>query len=178
VLFWIFIVAGAILMLIEIGVAMVPEKYFVLSDFYKGNLTFGISGLFEYDFATRLGQDLIFKPALLVLLPTLVLNLVFYIINFKQVQAILKTIIVDRPFAEENARSLFVMSVTFIVGSFVLNLASNLDFIKILSMLGVGGINFDFTPNFSMLFTGILLIILSGVFRYGNYLQDEYDSTI
>lgn len=178
VLFWAFIIVGGLLVVMEVIIIMIPEKYFILSDFYKGDLTFGISGLFEYDFAGKLGESLMFKPVLTVLIPSIILNITFYLINFKLLQSILKTVTADRPFDKENSRSLFIMSITFIVGSFVINLAGNVVLIKILTMFGVGGVNYDFTPNMTMIFTGILLIILSGVFKYGNYLQDEYDSTI
>ena len=29
-----------------------------------------------------------------------------------------------------------------------------------------------------MIFIGILLFILAGIFKYGSYLQDEYDATL
>jgi len=178
IVFVAFIILGALLIIAEIIIAIIPEKNFILTNVFNGDLTFNIKGLVEFDVASRLGEDLAFKGTLLLLLPTILFYILFYIINFSQVSSILKSVLSDQPFDENNSRSLFVMGSTFVAGSFILEIMGNALFVQIATIIGASGINISFTPNLTMLFTGILLFILSGVFKYGNYLQNEYDSTI
>jgi len=70
------------------------------------------------------------------------------------------------------------MGSVFVAGSFILDITTSALFVQISKMFGASGIDMSYTPNLTMLFSGILLFILSGVFKYGNYLQDEYDATV
>lgn len=178
ILFWGFIVIGIMLLVAEIVVYFVPDHYFEVTDFYEGDLIITVKGWFEYDFANEMGNSLMLKPIILVFIPAFILYIIFYLVNFKQVQVILRSVIADRPFDEKNSRSLFIMSLSFFIASFVFQIAGNLAFSMIGSELGFEGNLFSFMPDFTMLFTGLLLLILSGVFKYGNYLQDEYDETV
>jgi hypothetical protein len=178
VVFWLFIVIGGLLIIGGIVVHFTPDHYFVISDFYKGDLVFEIEGLFRYEFTNELGREVMLKPIILLVIPMILLNILFYLINFKLLRSILKTVIENRPFDEKNSKSLFIMSITFIAASFIFQIAGNIIFSKIFATIGIVGKGFTFTPDFTMLFTGILLAILSGVFKYGNYLQEEFDETV
>jgi hypothetical protein len=50
--------------------------------------------------------------------------------------------------------------------------------VNIISLLKIERFNFNLSPDLFMLFTGILILILAGVFKYGAYLQNEYDTTL
>lgn len=178
VVFWLFIVVGGLLIVGGIVVHFTPDHYFVISDFYKGDLVFEIEGLFKYEFTNELGRAVMLKPIILLVIPIILLYILFYLINFRQLQLILKTVIKNRPFDEKNSKRLLIMSITFIAASFLFEIAGSVVFSKIFETIGIVGQGYSFTPDFTMLFTGILLSILSGVFKYGNYLQEEYDETI
>ena len=177
-LFWALIFGGSLLLIAEVVVAFLPSKFFILNDLYQGDMLFRIEGLFEYDLAKEIGSQLVVKPIILVVIPAILANCLFYLINIKQIQSILGTIKDDRPFDERNAKSLFTMSVVFITGSILLEVIGNRVFDVILETVGIGGISGSPSINLTMLFTGVLLLVLSGVFKYGNYLQEEYDETV
>jgi hypothetical protein len=176
--FWLFIVVGGFLIIGGIVVHFMPDHYFVISDFYKGDLVFEIEGLFKYEFTNELGREVMLKPIILLVIPGLLLSILFYLINLRQLKLILKTVIANRPFDEKNSKSLFIMSMTFIAASFIFEITGTIIFSKIFETIGIVGKGYTFTPDFTMLFTGVLLFILSGVFKYGNYLQEEYDETV
>jgi hypothetical protein len=48
----------------------------------------------------------------------------------------------------------------------------------IIRVLQISSINFSYSMDCTLLFTGIIILILAGVFQYGNYLQEEVDSTL
>jgi len=113
-----------------------------------------------------------------VIIPVILLNLVFYTIVSKQVIIILKSVTVDRSFDQQNSKSLFIISIAFIVGAFVINIAEGFAVRQVFTTFGNDNLGMNYSPNYSMLFTGILLIVLAGAFKYGNYLQDEFDETV
>jgi hypothetical protein len=48
----------------------------------------------------------------------------------------------------------------------------------VIQMLQINNMNATYSVDGNLLFTGILILILAGVFQYGNYLQEEVDSTL
>jgi phosphate/sulfate permease len=177
-LFWTLVFAGSLLFIAEVVVIFIPEKHFIFNNLYQGNMLFKIEGLFEYDLAKEIGNSLVIKPIILVIIPAILVNILFYLINIKLIQSVLKTIKDDRPFDEKNAKSLFKMSMVFIAASIILEALGRKVFVVILETIGIEGISASLSINLTMLFTGVLLLVLSGVFRYGNYLQEEYDETV
>src|SRR5665648_1231787 len=71
VVFWLFIVVGGFLIIGGIVVHFMPDHYFVISDFYKGDLVFEIEGLFKYEFTNELGREVMLKPIILLVIPGL-----------------------------------------------------------------------------------------------------------
>jgi len=54
-----------------------------------------------------------------------------------------------------------------------LSLPLSLHALGLKEMMGV-----YYSINTTMIMTGLLMLILSGIFRYGAYLQEEYDATL
>ncbi len=178
VLFWIFVGLVGLLVIAEIVFMMIPKDVLVLKDVFRGNMVIAIDGLFEYDFTSQTNGDLMLKQFILFLIPTVILNLVFYLVNFNQVQKILGSLIKDQPFEASNSKRLFIMSMTFFTGAVVFKIAEELVMRSAVMMFGAQSYSVSITPNFTLLFTGMLLLILSSVFKYGDYLQYEYDETV
>jgi hypothetical protein len=82
------------------------------------------------------------------------------------------------PFEEKNSKRILNIGATLIGLSIVMNVFISAILMNIIDFLGVKDINISFGVDMFMLLTGILLILLSGVFRYGAYLQNEYDTTL
>lgn len=175
---WILIVIVASMGIGEAVVLMLSDKYFILTDFYNGQMTFAVERWFDFELIGEMGNSISLKPVVLLVLPAITLASLFYLINIKQIQNILKSIVEDRPFDEQNARSLFIMSINFFVASIAFQVAGNLVAAKVISLVNINLGNIRLLPDFSMVLTGLLLMILSGVFKYGHYLQEEYNETV
>src|SRR4030042_1844729 len=91
---------------------------------------------------------------------------------------LLKTVANDRPFEKNNAKRLFIISIVLIIGSVVWKIIEGVYALTIVNILKIESIDVNFTIDGAMLLTGFLILILAGVFRYGSYLQDEYDTTL
>lgn len=77
------------------------------------------------------------------------------------------------PFTPENARRLTVMGL-ILIGVFGISQA--LYFMRALWYSDY--MNIDIKIDVGSLLFGIVLLILARVFKYGSYLQDEYDATV
>ncbi len=97
----------------------------------------------------------------------------FYLSN------VLKTVENRMPFARENARRIASMGLVFLAGSLftgMIQAGTANAIIQTLRLTEMMSVNYSL--NSSMLITGLLLFVLSGIFRYGAYLQEEYDATL
>ncbi len=78
---------------------------------------------------------------------------------------------------QEIARRIASIGIVFLVGSLLVVSAqastANVHALRLTDVMSV-----NYSANTTMLFSGLLLLILSSIFRYGSYLQDEYDATL
>lgn len=177
VFFWAAVVLGAISFLIFIVTFFIPENIFILSKAQVGSISI-ISGIIEFKIDPNLYNNINFKPFLQAILPmTTVISLMFLII-VNNLRLILKTIANDCPFERSNSKRLLIIGIVLMIGSVVLNFVEGIVALAIIDMLKIKNIDVIFTVDGAMLLTGFLILILAGVFRYGSYLQEEYDATL
>jgi hypothetical protein len=131
------------------------------------------------------------KPSVLLVLALCILLIILYIVIIYQVRKWLKNVSEGNIFTYKNAKTIAFIAYSFLIlGVFesIINLANNF---VIYSFLGynsklydladkdissVGDFIFDF--NFTLIFAGIIIWIISYVFKYGAFLQDEFDHTV
>lgn len=177
VFFWAAVVLGAISFLIFIVTFFIPENIFILSKAQVGSISI-IAGIIEFKIDPNLYNNINFKPFLQAILPmTTVISLMFLII-VNNLRLILKTIANDCPFERSNSKRLLIIGIVLMIGSVVLNFVEGIVALAIIDMLKIKNIDVIFTVDGAMLLTGFLILILAGVFRYGSYLQEEYDATL
>lgn len=167
-----------LLMIGEVVVLLLPASLFVfdssLFDVSK-EIVLLIRGLTAQSVSTTLEL----KPVILAFIPLTMFNIFFYVICMWQVKSILFSIKIDEPFRNKNAKSLFILCLAFIFNSFVLTNAESLFFDFAVHKLALVEVSlFSLSINWTMFFTGLLLFVLGGVFKYGNYLQDEFNETV
>jgi hypothetical protein len=97
---------------------------------------------------------------------------------FKQLASILGTIKENRPFAEENVKRLSIIGSVLVAGAFATRIAEGIVAMNIVNNLELHNIDVNFSPNMDMIIMSFIIFILAGVFKYGCYLQKEYDSTV
>lgn len=175
---WLLVACVVLLSIGGLIILLMDDKYFTIKDAYKGNISLVIEGWFKYNIVGEPGNVLSFKPLVLTIIPTVIVSVVFYIINVKLIKNILKYLLEGKPFDLRSSKSLWMMSINFFVASIVFKIAGSLIALKMMDMLNVETSNIGLLPDVSLVFTGLLLMILSGVFRYGYYLQEAYDETV
>ena len=178
VLFWVSLVALVVFFIGEVVIMFLPKEYFLLSNFYEGDISFEIDGILQFNLTEEYSSTINIKTILLLMIPSMAVSTAFYLVIFKQMQSILKSIMVDRPFDEKNSKSLFVMSIAFMLAAFLFSISESFFFAEVLSVIGTDCFESSCSPDLNLLITGILLLILSNVFKYGNYLQKEFDQTV
>lgn len=83
------------------------------------------------------------------------------------------------PFEKKNARRIFSIGLIFLVGSLFVGTAQASTANVIIHAMGLTeAMTVNYSANSTMISTGFLMLILSSIFRYGSYLQDEYDATL
>ncbi len=97
---------------------------------------------------------------------------------FRQLTHILRSVKDGKPFAAENSNRLNRIGITLIVGSIVSRIAEYAVAYTIIHSLKMPALGVNFSADSNMIVMGFIVLILSGVFKYGSYLQREYDSTV
>ena len=119
-----------------------------------------------------------FKPVLLAILISCAVALPLLATIFWQLTGILKAVKEDRPFADENAKRLIIIGIVSLNASWVTKVLETVTASVIMKTFSIPNITIGFTIDITMLFMGLLVLILAGVFKYGSYLQGEYDATL
>lgn len=92
---------------------------------------------------------------------------------------ILHSVEQGNPFDGKTPGRLSAIGVIFLAGSVLVGIAqANIASVLIHAMNLTESISAYYTINDMMVISGLLLLILSAIFRYGSYLQEEYDATL
>lgn len=176
-----------------IGLLIIPTS-FINNQIAKVDEEFWIDsfGLTKNTVAQYNLSDITFsKPPVILVLLLIVILIILYIVIIAQVRKWLKNVSNGQIFTYKNASTITFIAYCFLVlGVFesVINLASNFviySFLNYNSKLyalvdknieSVGDFIYDF--NFTLIFAGIIIWIISYVFKYGAFLQDEFDHTV
>ena len=177
VVFWITAVGFVIFLLASIIISRVPAKDLVVSVNMSGylNTTFGQT---MFRFIPPTNGEIMIKSFLQALFMYISFAALMVSVVLFEVKRILKTVVADNPFEKGNSKNLTVISLVLMIGSLMVPVLEGRVFTAIIQMLHVNNMNVSYSVDGNLLFTGILLLILAGVFQYGNYLQEEVDSTL
>ena len=104
-------------------------------------------------------------------------SFVYGALNYQLID-ILRSVQKGSPFVKENASRLAKMGYILLGGSIIVGFTYSLMVYTIFEALKITNISVNFQINSTMFASGLLLLILAGVFRYGSYLQEEYDATL
>jgi Protein of unknown function (DUF2975) len=178
VAFWITAAAFGLFIIANIVLLFIPEKNLVISANISGSLAATINGTQLFKFDPQSIGDIMIKYVLqAVFLWVSVVLLIASAVLF-EVKRILKTVVEDKPFEKGNSKNLTIISLVLIAASFILPIFEGRVFSAAIKTLQVGNISIGYSMNWTLLLTGILILMLAGVFQYGNYLQEEVDSTL
>jgi hypothetical protein len=176
--FWITAVAFGLFLIANIVLLFIPEKNLIISANVSGSLAATLNGTQLFKFDPQTIGDIMIKHFLQAAFVWATIVILTVSIVLFEVKRILKTVVEDNPFKKGNSKNLTVISLVLIAGSFILPIFEGRVFSTVIKTLQIGNINIGYSMNWTLLLTGILILILAGVFQYGNYLQEEVDSTL
>ena len=106
------------------------------------------------------------------------LLLILILLVLGQLRIILKNVVNKNPFAEKNAKSIKNIGYVIMASSLVMPVTKAFLINKIIHAFNLSNVNVVYTVNIEVLIIGILLLLVSAIFNYGAYLQQEYDTTL
>lgn len=177
VFFWVAIIITCVSLVAAIIMFIIPSSKFVISE---GNLEqngFSLDGILRFNFSD-VPQEASLKQLYLTIMLMSSFIGALIILVLKQLVLILKSVEEDRPFALENAKRILTIGVILILSSFLIPTFEFFVAREMVDTLQIQNVNIIYSINITLMFTGFLLLILSGIFSYGGYLQNEYDDTI
>lgn len=132
-------------------------------------LTFAV-GAVTPDQAVAIFRQMLFS---IVIFATVYGAISFYL------SGVLKAVENGIPFEPKNVRRLSSIGLIFMVGSLFVGIAQASTANVIIHAMGLtDALTVNYSFNSLMMVSGLMMLILSGIFRYGSYLQEEYDATL
>lgn len=174
--------AAAVAILLPLAVYLSVSKNWFVGVSVPGNFRLGYTdGVIRYNLALAAGAV---NPeqagAILVriLFSIMVFAAVYGAISFF-LSGVLKAVEKGEPFQSSNARRIFSIGLVFLGGSFFVGTAQASTADVIIHAMGLTEVlTVNYSANSVMIAAGLLMLIPSGIFRYGSYLQEEYDATL
>lgn len=131
------------------------------------------------------------KPSVILILLLMALLTALYIVIIDQIRKWLKNVSRGYIFTYKNAKIIILISYCFVLlGLFesIIKLAGNFAMYhflghnsKLYALIDKDIETFSdffFNFNFTLIFAGIIIWVIGNVFKYGAFLQDEYDYTV
>jgi hypothetical protein len=178
VVFWITTVGFVLFLLASVFISLIPAKDLVMSATTSGSLQANFGGTMMFEFTPQTNGEIMIKPVLQALFLGISFGALLVSVILFEVKRILKTVVADNPFEKGNSKNLVVIATTLLAGSILLPVFEGRIATTVIEALKISNINTSYSIDCTLLFTGVLILILAGVFQYGNDLQEEVDSTL
>ncbi|PFZ05999.1 hypothetical protein COL60_22235 [Bacillus pseudomycoides] len=95
-----------------------------------------------------------------------------------QIKRILQFTRNKQPFSKNCIKHIQYLAYGVIIYSFIIGLLGNIWDFSLVRTLQLSTTVISLNFNFDMMIMGFLILFLSHIFKYGAYLQEEYDSTL
>lgn len=176
---WSVAVLAGITAIADVVFMFLPQHAFELGSETIKHLSFSADSIMSYKFITAPGTITNIKPLLNSISVMVIISAVLLIPISYQLSLILKSVENASPFTDDNASRLNIIGRILCLGAFLYPLAEYIAAKMVMEIIKNPQITAHYSAiNFSMLLSGILVLILGGIFKYGNYLQEEYDATL
>ena len=176
-LFWITLLGMGLLIVAAIVVPFLSDDIFIVKEANNKGFTLSMDSLIRYRMdASHVGVSV--KSIYRSIAWIAAFTSGGFIIILKQLISLLETVETDKPFAKENEKRLTIIGVILILGSIILRITGAMAAKTIITTLNITNLDININIDLFMAFTGFMMLILAGIFKYGNYLQEEYDSTL
>ncbi len=178
VFYFILIGGGILFFLLFIATLFIPKDVLTLSGDIIPHIKFEIGNMFTYQIRDLEIDSISLKGILLTITISAAICIGLVVLILHQLIKIFDTLEVKNPFDEKNSTRILNIGGLLIISSFVVNGLMSLVYYMMIKELNINFIDIDFSINVGLLFSGILVVILSSIFKYGTFLQNEYDQTL
>ena len=176
VLFWILFALTILVILLTIATRVFPN-IINLSD-SDGSFRISPDNIIQFEISTGAISNTRIVEIYSLMFAGSALLLILILLVLSQLRIILKNVVNENPFAEKNAKSIKNIGYVIIASSLVMPVTKAFLINKIIHAFNLSNVNVVYTVNIEVLIIGILLLIVSAIFNYGAYLQQEYDTTL
>ena len=178
ILFWVTAVGFVLFLLSSIIISFIPRETLVISPNLSGSLQTSIGGSMAVKFDLEKLGVIQIKSVLQALFMWISFVSLMGSVLLYELKRILKNVVADNPFEKGNSKNLTVIAITLLAGSLLMPIFEGRIAMAVIDVLKINNFNTNFMIDWNLLMSGILILILAGVFQYGNYLQEEVDSTL
>lgn len=170
------IIAG-LTVIIGLVIFFLPKEIFTSfntgSDSYF-NLT--MDGMLTYRLS--LDKSVNAKPVINIIVFAVSMISTLLAIIFHQIHHILNTVEIDKPFERNNSKRITTIGGVLIIWAFLVRAVEFAVYYVAIETYNIKDLSISYKSDTNMILIGFLLMVLAGVFKYGSYLQEEYDTTI
>lgn len=142
-----------------------------------GSFTFELSGLvIRFHEMSAVDLNGVFTKLILLTIPLIAVSLVI----IHQLRRITATLVAEDPFRAENAGRIRIIGFAILVGSLFKSAIATMVGYFVMENVVAQGIEFNarLSPDGTVIFLGLVVLVLSEVFRQGAMLKEEQDLTI
>lgn len=179
VFLWISTILACTALAGSLTIFLMPHSNFLYTPHGSGRLSLNLEGLFM-SFRLEVNpegtvniQRILYSSLFMTGLVLAGLSLIF-----RQLKSILYDVAHDRPFHPQNGSRVTYIGVIVLFASVLVPLGGFIISWEMLSLLEMPNLSAKYYPNGTMCVTGMLLILLGYIFRYGSELQQEVDETV
>ena len=176
VLFWILFALTILVILLTIATRVFPN-IINLSD-SDGSFRISPDNIIQFEISTGAISNTRIVEIYSLMFAGSALLLILILLVLSQLRIILKNVVNKNPFAEKNAKSIKNIGYVIMASSLVMPVTKAFLINKIIHAFNLSNVNVVYTVNIEVLIIGILLLLVSAIFNYGAYLQQEYDTTL
>jgi len=176
VLFWILFALTILVILLTIATRVFPN-IINLSD-SDGSFRISPDNIIQFEISTGAISNTRIVEIYSLMFAGSALLLILILLVLSQLRIILKNVVNENPFAEKNAKSIKNIGYVIMASSLVMPVTKAFLINKIIHAFNLSNVNVVYTVNIEVLIIGILLLLVSAIFNYGAYLQQEYDTTL
>lgn len=178
VFYWASIIIACGCLITAIVLKFISDSHFVLDERSIGHLGFSLDGLINYNINDAALQGTNMKNIYIAIMIMAASISLIIIPILKQLVLILKSVDEDKPFEKENSTRILIIGNVLILSSFLIPAFEVIVARTIIDTFKIQNISTNYMVNFVLIITGFMMIILSGIFKYGSFLQHRYDETV
>jgi len=176
VLFWIVLCLAVASILLTAGTRLFPNVINLSNS--DGNFNISPDNIIRFEISTANMSQSGINDIYSLLFIGITVFLILILLVLIQLRKILKNVVNEKPFAQENAKRMKNIGYIVMAGSVLIPVIKTFTVNRIINAFDLNNVSAVYKVNTEVLLIGLLIILFSAIFSYGTYLQTEYDETI